>query len=171
MPRGRLSCPLRAPQSLRQNLNQADQLLHGEGHIQQITRIKKLVVRKGWRGVTFGATFLWYLVRYGALKCYFSTDREGRARQYSGHSYSLIVFIPLVLYGGEGGIRTPDSLATMSDFESGAFNRALPPLRAFITTTYVPMENCLTFRCQLWCQLQFGNRPRKRRLWHPLRSD
>ena len=32
-------------------------------------------------------------------------------------------------YGGEGGIRTPDSLATMPDFESGAFNRALPPLR------------------------------------------
>lgn len=31
--------------------------------------------------------------------------------------------------GGEGEIRTPDSLATMSDFESGAFNRALPPLR------------------------------------------
>ena len=33
--------------------------------------------------------------------------------------------------GGEGEIRTPDSLATMSDFESGAFNRALPPLRVF----------------------------------------
>jgi hypothetical protein len=32
-------------------------------------------------------------------------------------------------YGGEGGIRTPDSLATMADFESAAFNRALPPLR------------------------------------------
>ena len=31
--------------------------------------------------------------------------------------------------GGEGGIRTPDSLSTMPDFESGAFNRALPPLR------------------------------------------
>ncbi len=31
--------------------------------------------------------------------------------------------------GGEGEIRTPDSLATMPDFESGAFNRALPPLR------------------------------------------
>ena len=31
--------------------------------------------------------------------------------------------------GGEGEIRTPDSLATMSDFESGAFNRAPPPLR------------------------------------------
>ena len=36
---------------------------------------------------------------------------------------------PLKCNGGEGGIRTPDSLATMSDFESGAFNRALPPLR------------------------------------------
>ena len=35
--------------------------------------------------------------------------------------------------GGEGGIRTPDSLATMSDFESGAFNRALPPLRYGMT--------------------------------------
>jgi hypothetical protein len=34
--------------------------------------------------------------------------------------------------GGEGGIRTPDSLATMSDFESGAFNRALPPLRVWV---------------------------------------
>ena len=32
-------------------------------------------------------------------------------------------------YGGEGEIRTPDSLSTMPDFESGAFNRALPPLR------------------------------------------
>ena len=31
--------------------------------------------------------------------------------------------------GGEGGIRTPDRLTPMSDFESGAFNRALPPLR------------------------------------------
>ena len=35
----------------------------------------------------------------------------------------------LRLFGGEGGIRTPDSLSTMPDFESGAFNRALPPLR------------------------------------------
>ena len=33
------------------------------------------------------------------------------------------------MYGGEGGIRTPDTLTGMSDFESGAFNRALPPLR------------------------------------------
>src|ERR1017187_2012802 len=28
------------------------------------------------------------------------------------------------MYGGEGGIRTPGSLATTSDFESGAFNRS-----------------------------------------------
>jgi hypothetical protein len=31
--------------------------------------------------------------------------------------------------GGEGGIRTPDTRKGMPDFESGAFNRALPPLR------------------------------------------
>jgi hypothetical protein len=34
--------------------------------------------------------------------------------------------------GGEGGIRTPDTRKGMSDFESGAFNRALPPLRITI---------------------------------------
>ncbi len=33
--------------------------------------------------------------------------------------------------GGEGGIRTPDTRKGMPDFESGAFNRALPPLRIF----------------------------------------
>ena len=38
--------------------------------------------------------------------------------------------------GGEGGIRTPDSLTTMPDFESGAFNRALPPLRSLILCIY-----------------------------------
>ena len=45
------------------------------------------------------------------------------------------------MYGGEGGIRTPDSLATMSDFESGAFNRALPPLR--VLTYLFSMFFCL----------------------------
>jgi hypothetical protein len=34
------------------------------------------------------------------------------------------------LDGGEGGIRTPGTIAGTSDFESGALNRALPPLRA-----------------------------------------
>ena len=37
--------------------------------------------------------------------------------------------------GGEGGIRTPDTLTSMPDFESGAFNRALPPLR-YLTTLF-----------------------------------
>ena len=49
------------------------------------------------------------------------------------------------LNGGEGGIRTPDSLATMSDFESGAFNRALPPLRSvrllFLSRAFSPAGN------------------------------
>jgi hypothetical protein len=31
--------------------------------------------------------------------------------------------------GGQGGIRTPVTLAGQPDFESGAFNRALPPVR------------------------------------------
>jgi hypothetical protein len=47
------------------------------------------------------------------------------------------LFYLFSLLGGEGGIRTPDSLTTMPDFESGAFNRALPPLRAF---TILPEE-------------------------------
>ena len=48
-----------------------------------------------------------------------------------GHSAVLNRVLQLVKNGCEGGIRTPDSLATISDFESGAFNRALPPLRVF----------------------------------------
>ena len=51
------------------------------------------------------------------------------------------MLILLGLYGGEGGIRTPDSLATMSDFESGAFNRALPPLR--VLSTFFEWLGCL----------------------------
>ncbi len=34
-------------------------------------------------------------------------------------------------FGGEGGIRTPGTIAGTSDFESGALNRALPPLRFY----------------------------------------
>ena len=83
----------------------------------------------GWQSVRYGVRLVWYLVRYGALECHFSTDREGHAREYLGQFHTFIPLISLGLYGGEGGIRTPDSLATMSDFESGAFNRALPPLR------------------------------------------
>jgi hypothetical protein len=43
--------------------------------------------------------------------------------------FILYMYLILKDYGGEGGIRTPDRLTPMSDFESGAFNRALPPLR------------------------------------------
>ena len=113
---------------IRQNL--LEQLLHGEFHIQQNTRFNRAVIRRGVAEVTFGVTFVWYSVRYGALECHFSTDRGGRARQYFGQFYALITLIPLCLYGGEGGIRTPGTLASTSDFESGAFNRALPPLRS-----------------------------------------
>ena len=43
-----------------------------------------------------------------------------------GSSYSAIELRP---HGGEGGIRTPDTREGMHDFESCAFNQALPPLR------------------------------------------
>jgi hypothetical protein len=38
--------------------------------------------------------------------------------------YLDIYMTLLCLCGGEGGIRTPDSLATMSDFESGVQSKA-----------------------------------------------
>lgn len=59
---------------VRQNLDQVDQLLHGEGHIQQNTRFNRAIIRGGVAEVTFGVTFVWYSVLYGALKCHFSTD-------------------------------------------------------------------------------------------------
>src|ERR1039458_2917944 len=42
--------------------------------------------------------------------------------------------------GGEGGIRTPGTLASTSDFESGAFNRALPPLRFVYNDLELPID-------------------------------
>ena len=44
-----------------------------------------------------------------------------------GSSYSAIELRPLP--GGEGGIRTPDAREGMHDFESCAFNQALPSLQ------------------------------------------
>lgn len=58
----------------RKNLNRVDELLQGEGHIQQDTRFIRAVIRKGWQSVRCGVRLVWYLVRYGALKCHFSTD-------------------------------------------------------------------------------------------------
>jgi hypothetical protein len=70
-----VSCAPELPTfSDRKNLNRVDELLQGEGHIQQNTRFNRAVIRKGWRGVTFGATSVWYSVRYGAFKCHFSTE-------------------------------------------------------------------------------------------------
>src|SRR5439155_2276069 len=61
-----------------------------------------------------------------------SMDAKRRKSQYVPGFY-LLSWISLDVLklgnGGEGGIRTPDRLTPMSDFESGAFNRALPPLR------------------------------------------
>jgi hypothetical protein len=64
--------------------------------------------------------------------------------------YVLCPFKLLILHidGGEGGIRTPDSLATMSDFESGAFNRALPPLR-FVNTHLGALSTALLLDVRL----------------------
>jgi hypothetical protein len=66
-----------------------------------------------------------------------ATRLKGRQREAALdlQIISCKLFHLFSLYGGEGGIRTPDSLATMSDFESGAFNRALPPLR-WLTTLF-----------------------------------
>ena len=43
--------------------------------------------------------------------------------------------------GGEGGIRTPGTRKGTSDFESGAFNRALPPLRLVRDSQYAGSLN------------------------------
>ncbi len=45
-----------------------------------------------------------------------------------------------LVIGGEGGIRTPDTRKGMPDFESGAFNRALPPLRFVYNTLRDALE-------------------------------
>jgi len=70
-----VSCAPELPTfSDRKNLNRVDELLQGEGHIQQNTRFIRAVIRNGWRSVRFGVRLALYLVRYGALKCHFSTD-------------------------------------------------------------------------------------------------
>ena len=51
--------------------------------------------------------------------------------------------------GGEGGIRTPDTLTSMPDFESGAFNRALPPLRVIKSHAVNEMSGQMLRLCRL----------------------
>jgi hypothetical protein len=60
------------------------------------------------------------------------------------------------MYGGEGGIRTPGTNEGTSDFESGAFNRALPPLRI---VTYL-LSAIYDQTCFIpWVPRQLCNRP------------
>ena len=55
--------------------------------------------------------------------------------------------------GGEGEIRTPDSLSTMPDFESGAFNRALPPLRYVFNNLQLLFAGLIGW-CRFWYRLR-----------------
>jgi hypothetical protein len=69
-------------------------------------------------------------------------------------------------YGGEGGIRTPDTLTGMPDFESGAFNRALPPLRIAKLIILLTLQHRSVLqvsgesrRCPIWCPFRFCGSP------------
>jgi hypothetical protein len=118
--------------SFRKHTDEGEHLLQSCGHDE---RIKACWARQanlyemGGRGVTF-----WCHLGSvtGALLCisvHFSHIKDGfRPSQCLGRFCAFLRLLGVV-YGGEGEIRTPDSLTTMPDFESGAFNRALPPLR------------------------------------------
>jgi hypothetical protein len=62
------------------------------------------------------------------VSVHFSTKTSGFAPSPLLGHFGVVSHLFCEVYGGEGEIRTPDSLSTMPDFESGAFNRALPPL-------------------------------------------
>ena len=55
------------------------------------------------------------------IKSLFSAPSETFVKRDPGSYFSA--------GGGEGGIRTPETIASLLDFESSAINRALPPLR------------------------------------------
>ena len=57
-------------------------------------------------------------------------------------SRGFIIGVPISSgTGGQGGIRTPDAIASIPDFESGAFNRALPPVHLRKKNTGVRSQN------------------------------
>jgi hypothetical protein len=56
----------------------------------------------------------------------------------------------------------------MSDFESGAFNRALPPLR-FVTTIF--FNRCLMLGCEMCVPHRHLKRPVPDQLCHPAQID
>jgi hypothetical protein len=64
-----------------------------------------------------------------ARSAHFSTKMQGYSSARLKACFACFSIYFLKVYGGEGGIRTPDRVTPMPDFESGAFNRALPPLR------------------------------------------
>jgi hypothetical protein len=59
------------------------------------------------------------------MRCGATFPQKGSTKPSMALIHLDIYMILLCLYGGEGGIRTPDSLATMSDFESGVETQAL----------------------------------------------
>ena len=56
-------------------------------------------------------------------------DSRSQSQQHPLGLFCAVSYLFCKVYGGEGEIRTPDRVTPMPDFESGAFNRALPPLR------------------------------------------
>jgi hypothetical protein len=73
------------------------------------------------------------------------TDKNDAGKPVLLNYLTLYFHLFSGFYGGEGGIRTPGSLSTTPDFESGAFNRALPPLREvmiIISVTYGVFPVC-----------------------------
>ena len=72
-----------------------------------------------------------------AVSGFHSTALDVKRRKpqfFLGFFCDVWIFLDVLkqVNGGEGGIRTPDTREGMSDFESGAFNWALPPLRVSI---------------------------------------
>ena len=82
----------------------------------------------GGKGVTFWCHLGFVTGAPPRISMHFST--KGRISHRLAFRPILCGFALFYeVYGGEGGIRTPDRVTPMPDFESGAFNRALPPLR------------------------------------------
>jgi hypothetical protein len=59
--------------------------------------------------------------------------------------------------GGEGGIRTPGTRKGTSDFESGAFNRALPPLQTWWANSSLSAKTRQRNASMPLCHIYIGN--------------
>ncbi len=83
----------------------------------------------GWYRPDQGAGFIGATV--GAILVLFIWNSTRRTRRHFGSRRELAQLTLLLLrdadsagHGGEGGIRTPDTLASMPHFECGAFNHS-----------------------------------------------